>query len=503
MYHFGSRRGRGRLSKFSDVTWTVTRVTRTQDQMAEVKRKGFIPSLASQPMDVMEKLIEESPADYTEARFHRREKTQIILRKGEIEDITSETYSGVGVRVLHEGAWGFSSVNSTEESFLKEALQVAIKMAKAASSKKREKVSLQEVTPVTGKFKPEIKDPLSDHCIEEKIELCVETDKAICSHKNIKSSFILYQELIDSKWIFTSDGSRVHISDSKPQFYVGAVAGSGSDLFSYVDAIGTTAGWELFKKRPPETMVEKATSLALRLLTAKYPKAGKAAVVLDPALVGLLCHEAVGHTMEADIALAGAVTRDKMNEVVASELVTMVDAGDLNAGGWIPVDDEGVKCKDVTLIENGVLKGFLHSRETASIMDVPPTGNARAWEYDLEPIIRMRNTYIREGDWKEDEIIEATGNGYLLKGAGSGQADSNAQFMFQVKEAYSIENGELSDLLRSVVMTGNAFDVLKTVDAVSDTIDFDMGFGACGKGQPAKVDGGGPYIRCEVLVGGR
>jgi len=454
-------------------------------------------------MDILIKFIEESPADYAEARFHKREKNQIILRGGELEDITSEIYSGVGIRVLHDGAWGFSSINSTDRHLLKEAFETAVKMAKAISEQKEEKVTLQEVTPVVGEFKADIKDPLPNHRLEEKIDLCIETDKSVLSHEHVKSSFIYYQELIDSKWIVTSDGTRVHIIDSKPQFYVGAIAGRGNDLVPYIDAVGITGGWELFKKKPPESMVEKATSTAAQLLDAPYPEGGKAPVVLDPGLVGLLSHEAVGHTMEADFALSEAVTRDKIGEKVASELITMIDSGTIQAGGWVPVDDEGVKCKDVTLINNGVLMNFLHNRETASIMDAAPTGNARAWEYDFEPIIRMRNTYIERGDWKKEEIIEDTKKGYLLKGAGAGQADSNAEFMFQVKEAYTIENGELGNLLRSVIMMGNAFDVLKTVDAVSETFDFDMGFGACGKNQPAKVDGGGPFIRCDVVVGGR
>lgn len=454
-------------------------------------------------MDFIETLVEESPADYTEARFHRREKNQIILRKSELEDITSEVYSGVGIRVLYEGTWGFSSINVTDRRSLKDALETAIKMAKALSRKKKEKVILKEAPPVVGEFKAHIKDPLSNHSFEEKIELCMEADKSVLSHEPIKSSFIYYQELIDSKWIVTSDGSNVKIFDSKPQFYVGAVAGSGDDLVSYIDAFGTTAGWELFKMHPPESMVEKATSTAASLLSAKYPEGGKATVVLDPGLVGLLSHEAVGHTVEADFALSGAIAMDKVGEQVAAECITMIDSGKIDAGGWIPVDDEGVECKDVTLIENGVLKNFLHNRETAHILNAEPTGNARAWEYDLEPLIRMRSTFIKEGDWKREEIIEDTKKGYLLQGAGAGEADANAEFMFQVKEAYTIENGELGDLLRSVVMTGDAFDVLKTVDAVGNTLEFDMGFGSCGKIQPAKVDGGGPWLRCEVLVGGR
>jgi TldD protein len=454
-------------------------------------------------MDILEPLIEKSPADYTEARFHKREKNQIILRKGEVEDITNETYAGVGIRVLLDGAWGFSSINSTDTHLLQKALKTAIKMARAASEKKKEPVTLQEVTPAAGEFRPVIKDPLSNHSLEEKIDLCVETDKSVQSHKSIKSSFIYYQEFIDSKWIVTSDGSHVHIYDSKPQFYVGAVAGRGHDLVSYMDAVGITGGWELFRKSPPESMVEKATSAAAALLDAPYSQGGKTPVILDPGLVGLLSHEAVGHTMEADSALSEAVTTEKMGEKVASEMVTMVDSGKIQAGGWIPVDDEGVTCTDVTLIDHGLLTAFLHNRETASTMDTAPTGNARAWEYDFEPIVRMRNTYIEKGDWNQEEIIEDTRKGYLLKGAGGGQADSNAEFMFQVKEAYSIDHGEVGHLLRGVIMMGNAFDVLSSVDAVGKTVDFDMGFGACGKNQPAKVDGGGPFIRCDVFVGGR
>ena len=454
-------------------------------------------------MYILEKLIEESPADYTEARFHRREKNQIVLRKGEVDDITSEIYQGVGIRVLHDGAWGFSSIYATDASSLKETLKTALKMAQAASFRKKEKAYLQEASPVRGEFSPDIKDPLSNHSLEEKIDLCIKTDKMVLSHDNIKSSLIYYQELIDNKWILTSDGSNVRISDSKPQFYVGAIAGSGSDLVFYLDAIGNTVGWEMFERRPPESMVEKATSTARQLVKAPYPKGGKATVILDPALVGLLCHEAVGHTMEADIALSGAITRDKIGEKVASEYVTMVDSGLIQEGGWTPVDDEGVTCRDVALIKNGVLSGFLHNRETAYIMDTEPTGNARAWEFDVEPLIRMRNTYVEKGDWNPEEIIEETKEGYLLVGAGAGQADANAQFAFEVKEAYAVEKGETGPLLRSATMTGNAFEVLKTVDAVGNTLEFDMGVGACGKQQFAKVDGGGPHMRCTVLVGGR
>jgi TldD protein len=454
-------------------------------------------------MDALERLVDDSPADYTEARFHQRKKNQITIRKSEFEDITSELYSGVGIRVLSHGAWGFSSVNSTEGEALRDALHTAVAMAEAASRKRNRQRYLEEAVPITGTFEAPVKDPVSDHTLEEKIDLCKTTDTQVLSHQEIKSSFVHYQELVDSKEIVTSHGSHVLITDSKLQFYVGAVAGAGSDLVSYIDAVGNTGGWEIIMEHSPEVMVDRAVTTAQNLVSARYPKGGKATVILDYGLVGLLCHEAVGHTMEADFALSGAVTRDMVGEKVASDLVTMIDSGRIHAGGWIPVDDEGVACRDVVLIDHGVLKNFMHNKETAYLMGAEPTGNARAWEYDYEPLIRMRNTYIEGGDWREEEIFEDTRTGYVFKGAGAGQADANGEFMFNVKEAYTLEGGEEKELLRSVSMMGNAFDVLKTVDAAGSKVVFDMGFGACGKHQLAKVDGGGPLLRCQVLVGGR
>jgi len=154
------------------------------------------------------------------------------------------------------------------------------------------------------------------------------------------------------------------------------------------------------------------------------------------------------------------------------------------------------------IIRNGLLVSYLHNRESAAQFGVEPTGNARAWEYSDQPLIRMRNTYMAPGNMTLEEMIAATKDGYLLEGPRNGQADSSGEFMFGVQEARRIRDGKLGDLVRGVVISGIAFDVLKTVDAVSDSFKWDLGSGYCGKGQPAKVDAGGPYVRCEVLLGG-
>jgi len=153
-------------------------------------------------------------------------------------------------------------------------------------------------------------------------------------------------------------------------------------------------------------------------LKAESPNGGKARVILAPAMVGLLSHEAIGHTVEADFVLAGSVAAQKMNQMVASELVTLADSGTSEfvegAGGTLPVDDEGVRTSRVDVIKNGKLVNYLHNRETAAHFGVEPAGNARAWEFSDEPLIRMRNTFIQPGNDSVDAMIAGIKEGIIL-----------------------------------------------------------------------------------------
>ena len=223
-------------------------------------------------------------------------------------------------------------------------------------------------------------------------------------------------------------------------------------------------------------------------------------------MVGLLSHEAIGHTVEADFVLSGSVVKDKIGQQVASELVTLVDSGRSeilnNAGGTIIVDDEGVAADRTAIIENGILRSFLHNRESAMTFGTASTGNARAFQYDDEPLIRMRNTFIEPGADNLTDMIKETKHGYVVKGARNGQADANGEFMFGAEEVHLIEKGEVKEIMKGASISGNAFDALRSVNMVGDEFQYDIGTGYCGKYQPAKVDGGGPYIRCTAVIGG-
>jgi len=220
----------------------------------------------------------------------------------------------------------------------------------------------------------------------------------------------------------------------------------------------------------------------------------------------MLAHEAVGHTVEADFVMGGSVAAHNMGNKVASELVTMVDFAHTALGEPCPlpvyVDDEGVVAEDATLIENGILKSFMHNRESARHFDAKPQGHARAFTFSDEPLIRMRNTAILPGKSKFDDMVASIDDGYYLVKTGNGQADSTGEFMFSVDLGYEIKNGKIGKAIRETTISGVAFEMLKTVDMISDDMLWSCS-GFCGKKQYMTTAGGGPALRCEINIGGR
>jgi len=166
------------------------------------------------------------------------------------------------------------------------------------------------------------------------------------------------------------------------------------------------------------------------------------------------------------------------------------------------VDDEGTIARDVTIIEDGVLKAYMHNRETALYFGHEPTGNARAYLYSDEPLVRMRNTAILPGDDKLEDMIASIDDGYYLTQTGNGQADLTSEFMFSVNMGYEIKKGKLGRAIRDTTISGVAFDLLRTVSMLSDEMTWSSS-GMCGKKQPMPVGMGGPSVKCRVNMGGR
>lgn len=443
-------------------------------------------------------------ADFVEVRYQKRSRTMASVKKGELDSATSGVLEGYGIRALKNGSWGFAVTSLLDRATLLQKVEEAVRLAVSSAPAKTTKSELAAAKTTKIKAVTEVKDDPKNHSLEEKIKLALELDKFIREYSNeIASTWVRYDENVVEKHYVNSEGSDCYLFDVKPDLFMMVIAKRGAVMTEVYEGVCRTGGWEIFKTKDPQAMAKTACERAVRLLSAKVAPSGMQVAVLDSELVGLLSHEAIGHTVEADLVISGTAATGKIGKKVASEMVTLVDDGTIPwCAGWVPFDDEGVEGKKTVVIERGVLKSYLHSRETAAKFGVKPTGNSRAWNYRDLPLIRMRATYIEAGDWSREEIIQDTKDGLLLFGSGSGQADSNAEFMFGVQEAYKIHNGEIGEPFRGVTISGSAYDVLKSIDAVGKDFSLELGRGHCGKMQPAKVDAGGPTVRCKMLFGG-
>lgn len=462
------------------------------------------------PTDVLQDALDADGGPFVELRYHKKYSRSVAVEKGRVDSAKVNESTGVGVRVLEDGTWGFASTDQLDSTAVRRAVERARSAARATSALRKEKVSeLPRVDLAQGRFEEPGYDELRSGNIEERLELAIEMEaNARGASNKVTSASCGYAEMFEEKGIVTSDGAKAWTRLVRPEFRMVAVAQDGGEIQRGAKSVGVTGAWDcLFRSDSASSMADEAAKLAVDLLVAPYTEGGRKHVILSPSIVGLLTHEAIGHTVEADLVAAGSCAKGKIGERVASDLVTLCDSGASEyhpgAGGTLSVDDEGVRTERTVIIENGMLRSFLHDRESAAAHGVSPTGNARAWEYDDEPMIRMRNTYIEPGSQSIEEIIASTQDGLILDGPKNGQADSNGEFMFGTMQAWPVKNGKRGELMRGVNISGIAFEALGTVDAVSSDFQWDLGSGHCGKGQLAKVDAGGPWLRLECLVGGR
>ena len=458
-------------------------------------------------MNVIKKLKEalEKSEHWTEIRYHHRQQTSIEVKNGEVTRVEDSTLAGVGVRCLVDGCWGFAATADMSEEALDKAVREATSAARVGSSLRKKKIEkIAEGEMAQGEYV--YADENDDVQLKEKIERFLDAEELIRNKEDIISGIVNYSKFNDKKIILNTEGAQAEIKDIKHDIGVVAVGNNGSSQEVGSVSAGVTGGWnDLFAEKSMMEMVEEAVNISRTKLEADYAQGGEFTVILDPMLVGVLAHEAIGHTVEADFVMSGSIVQDKIGEKVASEKVTMIDDGNVEkTAGMTLVDDEGTVAQKTTIIEEGILNEYLHNRESAAEFAVEPKGNARAFTYRDEPLIRMTNTYIEEGDSSFEEMVSDIDNGYYLKGLGQGgQADANAEFMFGVQEAYKIEDGQITDPVKGITISGQAFDVLNSVDAVGDDLRFALGRGYCGKGQLAKVDAGGPHLRCKVTIGGK
>ena len=457
--------------------------------------------------DLLEKIntlaSEKYSTQYSEVRAQKIKKTLLTLKEGQVEAAKQGIENGIAIRVLINGAWGFSSVGSLNIADLKLAVSDACRMARAISKRIKKPIKLAQTKAFIDKVEVNTKKNPTTIPMEEKIKTAISINRACLGYDNqIKSCTIDYLDLFGTNYFMNSEGTNIE----QDKLYIWAritSSASRSGVFSFSrEEIGSTSGYEVFDKQPPEQIGRSVAKRTISQLSAKPVKGGRFPVILGSNVVGVFVHEAFGHLAEADLALSGGVLSNRIDKKIASNVVTLFDDGTVeNAFGSFKYDDEGVPSQKTLLVENGIVKGLMHNRETAHKFNMKPTGNSRSESFRFEPIIRMTNTYLDPKDQSFEELIESIKSGYYMKSFRGGQATIDGTFQVGVQEAYEIINGEIADPVRNVSISGNTLQTLLKVEAVGK--DFKLCPGRCGKGQTAFVCDGGPHIRVkEVIVGG-
>lgn len=452
------------------------------------------------------------PGRPTELRIQQNTARGVTMVSGNLRANTKVVEGGVSARVFSEGVHGFASAAETDAASIKKVLKAAADNAVFLGG--RAGNDLGELAPIPGgdeSLRIKGKEiPQKDLC-----DFVLELDAHIAGTcGNLAGRYIGLQCLDMEKMLFASNGGespvmRSHTMAPRTIAFVGLTVMDKDG--APVELMDVWGGLGFFDDHfnDIQKLHAKIADLYERVVKKSegvHANAGVRQCVMGPDLAGILAHEAVGHTVEADLILGGSVAAHYMNKPVASELVNMVDFAHTAFGKTAPVpvyvDDEGLVAKDAVLIENGVLKNFMHNRITAKKLGYEPHGNARAFSFSDEPLIRMRNTAILPGTSKLSDLIASVEDGYYLIQSGNGQADSTSEFMFGINEGYEIKNGKVGRAIRDTTISGVAFDMLKTIDMISDDMFWSSG-GMCGKKQPIPTGMGGPAVRCLVNIGGR
>src|SRR6202522_745114 len=442
--------------------------------------------------------------DYADLYFESVTATSLGVDEQIVKSASQGTSAGCGIRVLSGERTGYAYTDNLSPERLLHAARTA---ALIASGPAKQTVQGFVEAPVADLYPV----PLGgfDLDLAARLELILRADRAARAYDNrIVQVRAGYSEELRRILIAASDGA--FASDTQPlcRLNVFVIAKEGAITTKGSAGGGGRAGLDQFiSTKSPENLASEAARGAILQLGAVAAPAGEMQVVLGPGWPGILLHEAVGHGLEADFnrkktsAFAGLI-----GQRVASEGCTVIDNGTTPwRRGSLNVDDEGNSTQETTLIEGGILRGYLSDKLSARLMGMANTGNGRRESYEHIPMPRMTNTYMLAGQDNPEDIIRSVKRGIYAVNFGGGQVDiTNGKFVFGASEAYMIEDGQITAPIKGATLIGNGPDVLTRVSMVGNDLKLDEGVGTCGKdGQAVPVGVGIPTIKIDRLtVGG-
>lgn len=430
---------------------------------------------------------------------------QLRFDDGRMRNASFDTTQGFGLRAVLGEATGFAHTSELSE----EAIKRAISTVSAVNYGQSGTADISPAPFGSNRSLYTSVNPLSEIAFAEKVK----TLEAIDAYLRAKDPCVKQVSAsIGGEWqvvhIIRGDGRCA--SDVRPLVRVNisvVVEQNGRMETGSHGAGGRMAYATYLQPEHWQAQADEALRQALVNLEAKPAPAGEMPVVLGNGWCGVLLHEAIGHGLEGDFNRKGtSAFSGLMGERVAAPGVTIVDDGTLeHRRGSLTIDDEGTPTSRTVLIEDGVLKGYMQDRLNARLMGVRPTGNGRRESYACQPMPRMTNTCMLSGDKAPQELLEGITRGLYAKTLGGGQVDiTSGKFVFEVTEAYLIENGKPTTPLKGATLIGNGPDILTKVAAIGNDSALDDGIGTCGKaGQGVPVGVGQPSIRIsEMTVGG-
>jgi TldD protein len=442
-------------------------------------------------------------ADDGELFLEYRQSEMLVFDNGRLKQATYDTAQGFGLRAVKDEAVGYAHASDMSEAAIARAAD-AVRAVKGGYSGRYAEPPGRTNVRLYGD-----ENPLEAPTFDTKVRL-LETVDAYARAKDprvrqVSVSFGSSWQVVE---ILRADGQSYRDVRPLVRVNVSVVTGDGNRQESGSYGYGGREGFVRFSDTADwQHAVDEAVRQSLTNLEAVAAPAGEMDVVLGAGWPGVMLHEAVGHGLEGDFnrkktsAFAGL-----MGKQVASKGVTVVDDGTMSQRrGSLSIDDEGTPTGRTVLIEDGILVGYMQDRQNARLMGMAPTGNGRRESYAHVPMPRMTNTYMLAGTRDPEEIIASVKNGIYAVNFGGGQVDiTSGKYVFNVTEAYKIENGKRGAPLKGAMLIGNGPTDLNRISMVGNDLKLDTGVGTCGKnGQGVPVGVGQPTLRMDrITVGG-
>ncbi|GAB3386404.1 metalloprotease TldD [Lysobacter fragariae] len=442
--------------------------------------------------------------DFGDLYFQHARRESWTVEDGIVKEGAHSIEQGVGVRAISGEKTGFAYSDEINTAALLEASKSARAIARDGSMH-----TSRALARSNGRSLYPSDDPIDSLGNEEKVEALRRIDRYVrAADPRVQQVMVTLSGGVDTVLVARSDG--VLAADVRPlvRFNVQVIVEqNGRRESGYSGGGGRYSYAQLLADGKPEGFAREALRQALLNLEAIDAPAGVMPVVLGNGWPGVLLHEAVGHGLEGDFNRKGTSTyAGRMGQRVASPGVTIVDDGTLpGRRGSLNVDDEGTPTNCTTLIEDGVLVGYMQDTLNARLMGMAPTGNGRRESFAHLPMPRMTNTYMLAGPHDPEEMIRSVKKGLYAVNFGGGQVDiTSGKYVFSATEAYLIEDGKITAPVKGATLIGNGPETMQRVKMIGHDLALDEGVGVCGKdGQSVPVGVGQPSLLIDGLtVGG-